>query len=304
MDVHQAWRGVGDLEQRVAGGRHFAEARAEHDQQVGVLDRPRRAWLDADAGAADIAAMAVVDVVLVAKGARDRQIEAVGEGLQAFWAAVLQPGPPTISSGRWRLGQLLCSSVKSAARRPASAMWAGLASLGLALGRQHVLRQAQHDRARPAGARHMVGVAHIFGDALGLADDGGPLHEGAEQPLDLDFLKGLAVLVPARGHADEGNHGRRVLLGDVQPAHGVGGAGPARDEADAGLAGDLAPGLRHHRGAALLPADDGLDAVAVVQAVERGKKAFARHGKSGAGALRLELVDQDLAAVPHAMSPR
>src|SRR5580765_6646671 len=98
-------------------------------------------------------------------------------------------------------------------------------------------------------------MAHILGDALGLADDGRPLHQRGEELLDLDLLERLAILVPARWHADKRQHWGRVLPGDMQPAHGVGGARPARNEADAGLARDLAPGLRHHGGTALLAAD-------------------------------------------------
>ena len=146
----------------------------------------------------------------------------------------------------------------------------------------------------------MEGTAHVFGDALGLPDHRRPLHERGEQALDLDLLERLAVLVLARRHADEQHHGRGILLGHVQPAHGVGGAGPARHEAHARLARELAPGLRHHRGSAFLAADDGLDAVGIVQPVERGQEALARHREGGRGALGLELVDQNLAAVPHA----
>ena len=45
-----------------------------------------------------------------------------------------------------------------------------------------------------------------------------------------------------------------TLLGDVQAAHGIGGARSARHEQDAGLSRQLAHGLRHHCGAALLAA--------------------------------------------------
>ncbi len=102
------------------------------------------------------------------------------------------------------------------------------------------------------------------------------------------------------GQAKEHDHGGGVLAGDMQPAHGVGGAWAARDETDARLAGYLAPGLRHHRGTAFLSADHGLDAIGIVQPVKRCKKTFARHRECGAGALRLELIDQNLAAVTHA----
>src|SRR5262249_62365758 len=90
-----------------------------------------------------------------------------------------------------------------------------------------------------------------------------------------------------------------------QPAcHGVGGAVAAQDHADAWLPRHLAPGLRHHRGAALLAADHGLDAVGIVQAVEGGEEALTRHGERRRGALGLELIDQNLAAVAHALPPR
>src|SRR5215831_11289868 len=89
----------------------------------------------------------------------------------------------------------------------------------------------------------------------------------------------------------------------MEATDGVGGAGSTRDEADAGLAGDLAPRLGHHGGAALLPADDGPDAVGIVQAIERGKEALARHGKGRGGALDLQLINEDLAAVTHSRLP-
>ena len=49
--------------------------------------------------------------------------------------------------------------------------------------------------------------------------------------------------------------GVEILLGDVDAVRGVGGAGAARDEGDAGPAGEPRRGLGHHRRAALLPAD-------------------------------------------------
>ena len=74
---------VGDVEQGVAAAGHLAHARADHDQQVGRLHRLGELGIDADADAADIAAVPVVDVVLVAEGGGDRQVEALGEGLHA-----------------------------------------------------------------------------------------------------------------------------------------------------------------------------------------------------------------------------
>ena len=84
---------------------------------------------------------------------------------------------------------------------------------------------------------------------------------------------------------------------DMDAGRGIGGARPARHETDAGPAGRLADGLRHHRRAALLPADRERD-VAVVEGVERGEIALARHAEGMVHAMRDQLIDEDFAAGP------
>ena len=76
---------------------------------------------------------------------------------------------------------------------------------------------------------------------------------------------------------------------------GIGRTGAARDEADAGLARQLAIGLGHERRAAFLAVDDEAD-VRVVQRVQHVEIAFARHAEGGVHAVDLERIDQDLAA--------
>ena len=76
--------------------------------------------------------------------------------------------------------------------------------------------------------------------------------------------------------------------GDVHAGAGVGRAWPAGDHTQARAAGDLAMGLGHHRGAALLAAHDGLDAVGVMQAVDNCQIALARHPKGDLHLLRLQ----------------
>ena len=48
--------------------------------------------------------------------------------------------------------------------------------------------------------------------------------------------------------------GVEFLARDMHAGAGIRGAGPARDHANAGLAGELAVGLGHHRRSALLAA--------------------------------------------------
>ena len=64
---------------------------------------------------------------------------------------------------------------------------------------------------------------------------------------------------------------------------------------------ELAVRLRHHGGPAFLAADDGADAVAVIEAVERREIALARHAKDRLDALRLERLSQNAATVAHGM---
>ena len=62
----------------------------------------------------------------------------------------------------------------------------------------------------------------------------------------------------------------------MDPAAGVGRAGAAGDEGDAGTPGHLAVGVGHVGDPAFLPADDDVDLGRVVERVEHGEEAFAR----------------------------
>ena len=97
--------------------------------------------------------------------------------------------------------------------------------------------------------------------------------------------------------ADEQDHRRGVLIGDVNPGGRIGGARSPGHETDPRRAGHLAVGLGHHGGPALLPADDGADGVLAVQSVQRRQVALPRHAEHRIAALDAQLVDQDLAAV-------
>src|SRR5207302_8180222 len=98
--------------------------------------------------------------------------------------------------------------------------------------------------------------------------------------------------------ADEDHHRRGILEGGVHADRAVGGAGPARHEEHARLAGELAVGLGHVRGAAFLAANDELDLLPqIVQPVEHRQAALARHAEGDAHALRSERVGEDAPAV-------
>ena len=79
--MHQGLFRIGDIDQRVAGGRHLAEPRADDDQQVRIADGSRQLRIEANAGMPGVTAVAVVDVVLEPERGCNRHIEALGESL-------------------------------------------------------------------------------------------------------------------------------------------------------------------------------------------------------------------------------
>jgi hypothetical protein len=160
---------------------------------------------------------------------------------------------------------------------------------------QHVFGQRDHHRAGPARGGDMEGARHQLGHARRVVDLHHPLGHGAEDGAVVQLLEGLAAQRVARDLADEQQQRRRVLVRDVHAGRRVGGTGAARDEADAGLAGELALRLGHHGRAAFLAAHGHVDG-RVVQRVEHGQKAFAGHAEELLDAVGDELVDQDLAA--------
>ena len=99
---------------------------------------------------------------------------------------------------------------------------------------------------------------------------------GAKKAGKVDLLEALAVAVAASDVADEQDHRRRILEGDMDPAAGVGRARAAGDEGDARAAGHLAVGVGHVGDPAFLPADDEVDFGRVVERVEDGEEALAR----------------------------
>ncbi len=137
----------------------------------------------------------------------------------------------------------------------------------------------------------------VFGNALGAIDLRRPLRDAAEHAPVIDLLERLAVDEIAADLSDEQDHRRRILRRGVDADAGVRGAGTARDERDAGPAGELAVRLRHVGRAAFLPAHDEREAVAhVEERVEDREIALAGNRESVRRALREEIGDEYFAA--------
>ncbi len=245
--------------------------------------------------------MTVVEIVLTPEGQRHGHVLAPGKGGEIGGGGGRPVRAANDDEGAFGLGQPVerRAGLARAVRRGGDRRGYLVGDIGH--GAQHILGQRQHHRAGAARGGHGKGAADVFGQALGLDDLDGPFGEATKDLAIVDLLKGLAVAVAAVDLADEEDHRRRILPGDVDTRGGIGGAGAAGDEGHAGGSGHLAMCLGHHRRAAFVAADDILD-TALIEAVEGGEKALARHGKDPAHPLKFELISKNLAAVTHGTS--
>ena len=100
--------------------------------------------------------------------------------------------------------------------------------------------------------------------------------QAADRRRLVDLLERLAAAERALDLADEGEHRRRVLARGVDPDREVGGADGARAERRRRPAGELAVGLRHERGRALVARGDDADP-GRLEALEQAEEALAGH---------------------------
>ncbi len=162
---------------------------------------------------------------------------------------------------------------------------------------EHVLGKRQHDGTRTAGHRDPVRMRQVFGNALRAIDLRNPLGYAAVHLAIVDFLERFAVDHVAADLADEDDHRRGILSGCVNADGRIRRARAAGHKRKSGAAGELAMGLRHVRGATLLPANDESESVAdTVHRVEDSQIALAGNAESEGRVLREQAGDEDLAA--------
>ncbi len=290
--------GVGAFQQRVVGGRHFAHAAADQQHEVGLLDRCRQLRVDADADIAGIVRVQMVEQHLAAEGAADRQRPGLGDAAHPRHRLGIPARAAEDDEGPLGLAEQFLQRVELGFAGAGFDRCVRQGGGRLDQAGQHVLGQRDDDRAGAAGGRDRKGAGDEFGDARGIVDLDHPFGDVAEEALVVDFLESLALLGVAGDLADEQDDGNRILHGDVDAGRRIGGAGAAGDEADAGLAGQAALAVGHHRGAAFLAADDGADR-RIVQRVEHREIGFARHAEDAIDAVGFERVDDQLSAGLH-----
>ena len=98
--------------------------------------------------------------------------------------------------------------------------------------KKHVLGQRDHHRSRPSLHCDVKGTMDDFGDLRGSLDLGDPFGCRAEKAPIVHLLKGAAPEHCTLDLADEQDHRRGIVFGDMDAVRGVGCAWTAGDEAN------------------------------------------------------------------------
>ncbi|MNI39954.1 hypothetical protein D3C73_941530 [compost metagenome] len=243
--MNQRLPGHGRLQQRIAARHHFAQARAHRQDHVGIAHGLGQFRIDADAHFTHVLRMVVVVQVLAAERARHGQAVLAGVAGQAVQARV---GPARTAHDHQRpprAGQQGAHVGQRIGRRVRLRKLDRPAVLGRGQFGQHVLGQRQHHRAGSARHRHRERAVHVFGDARGVVDLRHPFAELPEHAAVVDFLERFALDHVVAHLAHQHDKRRGILEGRLHADAGIGGAGPARDHANARPASQLAVRFGH-----------------------------------------------------------
>ncbi len=280
MDVDQGFGRLRLVQQGVALGRVLAHARADHQQQVGVLDPRHQLGVGPQAEVARIAGVVVADQILAAEGQGDRQAQAFGPAGDRVRRLIAPARTAEDQHRAFGARQALAHLFDEGRVQGGLGRDDGADGRGAAVLVQDILGQGDDHRPHAALLGGGEGALDHFHRALRALDLGRPFGQAAEHFAVVDFLKGAAAAVGQGDLTDEQDHRRRILMRRMHADRGVGGARSARDHADAGASGQLAVGFGHVGGAGLVAADDDLDLVSHVgQGVEHGEIALARHAE-------------------------
>ncbi len=185
-------------------------SRADRQQEVRLLDPRDEGGARPGAEVAGEGRRAVVDDVLPAERTTDRQLVGLGDPRDVVAGSIV---PATAADQHHRalrrgkqpphLREIRSSGM--GVHGPVRADYCRGAMVP-----QHILRQCQHDRARPPGGGDLKGLVDQLGDALGHVDLRHPFGKRCEHLAEIDLLEGFAVDLMACHLADQHDHRRRI----------------------------------------------------------------------------------------------
>ena len=295
MDVDQPLPRRRNLEQRIALRRRLRHPAADQQHQIRRFDPRFELGIDGEADLAGEIVVLAVEGAGAAKRAHDRQVEALGEPGEGG-ARPLGPSAPAEDGDRpiRRPQHLLQFGHLRQARPDRGRLDPGRVGHGGHF-RQHVFGQRDHHRAGPALHRRVERALDDLGNLRGSLDLRRQFGGRGEESAIIHLLERAPPHHRPLDLADEQDHRRRIVLGDMHAMRGVGRAGAAGDEADPRPSGEPPLGQRHHRRARFLPAHGDFDR-RVVHGVERGEEGFAWNAVDAFDPLDDELVDENLSA--------
>ena len=293
IQMHRLHLRLGQVEQRIALLGQLIGPPARDNHQIAGLKARHQLGIGAKAQIAGIVGVGGVEQMRPAKSGGDGNAEILRKCLDRIAGRLIPARPAQQQHGTLRLCQqgLQCFQLLAAGgnlRRFDINAIGGVGGHG-----QHIVRQRQHHGAGPSVHRFGKGAADMIGHGIWIVDLGSELGHAAEHGFEIQFLKRAAAPVVRLHLSGKQDQGRGILLGDMDAARSIGGAGPARDETDAGAARRLAMGFGHHRRAAFVAADDDINA-AVLQRIQHRQIGFTRHAEDAGHALDAQLLDQNL----------
>ena len=232
MNVDERLSRRRNVEQRVAPGRNLAEPPADREDDVCVLQACGERVVHGDAEHAGVARGVVVDEVLAAERARDRQRVRLAEG-QHVVARLLRPAALADDDERpFGSPENLAQLGEVALARGGPPDSHGRAVVGVGQLCEDVLRKREHHGAGPAREGERERACDVLGDAGGAVHVPGGLGDPAEHARVVQLLPRLATLDSSRNMAREEDHRRRVLPRGVDADGRLGRSGTSRHEAD------------------------------------------------------------------------
>ena len=167
---------------------------------------------------------------------------------------------------------------------------------GVGFGIEHVLGDDDGDRAGGAALGDVEGARDRLAGLLRFVDLDHQFGDVGQQAGIVLFLQRHAAGLEALDLADQHDQRRGVVIRGVQADHGVGQAGPAGDDANAGAAAaHSAVGGGHESGAAFVTANDQPHAVVVDQRVGEAEIAFAGNAIDQVDVVGFQTIDQQTA---------
>ncbi len=162
---------------------------------------------------------------------------------------------------------------------------------------QHVFRQGDDDGTRPTRQRDRIRLRDDLGDPRDVVDLGHPFGDATKHLPVIDFLECAATDQSAIDLADKQQHRRRVFARRMHAVARMRCAGATCDEADARATRELAVRIGHVRCGTFVARRDRTDRRRIVERIQHGEIAFSGHAVDGVGAIELERIDQDAAAI-------